>query len=49
MIDTNRLAEVTTLYSGAHAPDTKKMCAMEAVAYVAGEPWSDRMIEVDHA
>ena len=28
------------LLHGAHAPDGK-MCVMEAVAYVAGEPWSD--------
>ena len=35
-----RFAKVTTLYHGAHTPDGM-MCAMEAVAFVAGEPWSD--------
>ena len=39
-IDTERLATIKTLYSGAHDPDGK-MCVMEAVAYVAREPWSD--------
>ena len=29
-----------TLYQGAHDPDSK-MCVMEAVAFVAGEAWSD--------
>jgi hypothetical protein len=29
------------LHHGAHA-DHKDMCVMEAVAYIAGEPWSDR-------
>ena len=31
------------LYSGDHDPNGK-MCIMEAVAYVAGEPWSDRPV-----
>ena len=39
-IDTERLATIKTLYSGAHDPNGK-MCVMEAVAYVAREPWSD--------
>lgn len=39
-ISAERLAKITTLYSGAHNPNGK-MCAMEAVAFVAGEPWSD--------
>ena len=29
------------LKAGAHQPDEDAMCVMEAVAYVAGEPWSD--------
>jgi hypothetical protein len=43
MIDSKRLAEVMArpILRGAHSPDGK-MCVMEAVAYVAGEPWSDR-------
>ena len=41
-IDTTRLAMVTHLESGAHDPSQGgAMCAMEAVAFVAGEPWSD--------
>jgi hypothetical protein len=36
MLDLDHL----TLYAGAHDPGDK-MCVMEAVAYVAGEPWSD--------
>ena len=41
-IDQERLASVTALYSGSHDPDPDgQMCAMEAVAFVAGEPWSD--------
>jgi hypothetical protein len=37
-----RLAKLMKLrlYSGAHSPDSK-MCVMEAVAFVAGESWSD--------
>jgi hypothetical protein len=30
------------LEKGVHAPSDAEMCVMEAVAYVAGEPWSDR-------
>ena len=30
-----------TLASGGHRPDDGEMCVMEAVAYIAGEPWSD--------
>jgi len=33
-------ASITVLYAGAHRPDSK-FCLLEAVAYVAGEPWSD--------
>ena len=36
----DRLAGITVLYHGSHDPNGK-MCAMEAVAYVAGEKWSD--------
>jgi len=39
-VDHDRLATITTLYSGSHDPNGQ-MCAMEAVAYVAREPWSD--------
>ena len=37
---------VTKLYKGGHAPDGE-MCIMEAVAYLAGEPWSDHPACVD--
>ena len=37
---TERLARVTKLYRGSHSPDGH-MCLMEAVAYVAGEDWTD--------
>ncbi len=40
-IHTDRLAAITTLARGNHEADSAKMCAMEAVAYIAGEPWSD--------
>ena len=42
MVSTNeeRLAQVRPLGRGAHS-DHKAMCIMEAVAFVAGEPWSD--------
>ena len=41
-INTERLAQVTTLKSGSHRPNNDAdFCVMEAVAYVAGEPWSD--------
>jgi len=37
-----RLAEVTGLLVGKRAANTaREWCAMEAVAYIAGEPWSD--------
>jgi hypothetical protein len=41
MIDTEKLAGITALASGAHTPNGGAMCAMEAAAYIAGEPWSD--------
>lgn len=40
MIDETRLATVTVLDRGCHLPG-EHMCVMEAVAYVASEPWSD--------
>ena len=41
-IETERLAHVSRLKSGSTEPnDDGAMCVMEAVAYVAGEPWSD--------
>jgi hypothetical protein len=40
-INADRLAAITTLSVGKHKADSAKMCAMEAVAYIAGEPWSD--------
>lgn len=33
--------DTLTLKAGAHKPDTGEMSLMEAVAYVAGEPWSE--------
>ena len=36
----DRLATISTLKHGSHKPD-HEYCVMEAVAYVAGEPWSD--------
>ena len=40
-LDTTRLSKITVLDSGGHSPDSH-YCLMEAVAYVAGEAWSDR-------
>ena len=36
-----KFIEENSLRSGAHSPESKTFCALEAVAYVAGEPWSD--------
>lgn len=33
--------DTLTLEPGAHDPDERAMCVMEAVAFMAGEPWSD--------
>ena len=43
IIDKDRLAAVmrAPLLEGSHTSDDGGMCVMEAVAYVAGEPWSD--------
>lgn len=40
MIDMTKLEQITTLDRGAH-DEGDAMCAMEAVAWLAGEPWSD--------
>lgn len=42
-VDQQRLAHVTALNlkSGGHEANERAMCVMEAVSYVAGEPWSD--------
>src|SRR5574341_1842702 len=37
---TERLATITRLEAGTHSPD-HTFCVMEAVAYVAGEAWTD--------
>ncbi len=39
-VNEDRLAEITALEHGSHDA-SGHFCAMEAVAYVAGEPWSD--------
>ena len=39
-IDPDRLARVTSLSKGGHY-EGEEMCAMEAVAFIAREPWSD--------
>jgi len=36
-----RLTQIGSLSKGAHDAESAQMCVMEAVAYVAGEPWSD--------
>ena len=41
MIDTEKLSQITALDSGNHDATSGAMCAMEAVAWIAGEPWSD--------
>ncbi len=43
-IDQTRMDKIAQLYSGAHSENGNghvEACAMEAVAYIAGEPWSD--------
>ena len=37
-----RLTVIPPLAKGSHHRTSGQMCIMEAVAYVAGEPWSDR-------
>jgi hypothetical protein len=41
LADRAALLDTIALAQGAHAPDSGQMCAMEAAAYIAGEPWSD--------
>ena len=41
-IDEARLAEIETLLSGGHEPNSGQMCVMEAAAYIAREQWSDQ-------
>jgi hypothetical protein len=43
-IDAQRWQEILdlSLKSGGHEEAGREMCVMEAVAYVAGEPWSDQ-------
>jgi hypothetical protein len=36
--------EALMLKSGGHSEDSGEMCVMEAVAFVAGEPWSDHPV-----
>ncbi len=42
-VDPDRLARVRTLAAGRHASAEAGLCALEAVAYVAGEPHSDQL------
>lgn len=45
---TERLEKIITLAHGSHkASEGGAMCAMEAVAWIAGEPWSDHPECVD--
>lgn len=37
----DRLAQITRLDEGGHKDFNHGVCAMEAAAYIAGEPWSD--------
>ena len=37
-----RMAQIGSLKKGNHKPNGHEMCVMEAVAYVAGEAWSDQ-------
>ena len=41
MFDQSKFEAIKTLNHGAHRSISDGMCAMEAAAYVAGEPWSD--------
>ena len=41
IIDFDRLSQITALDSGSHDDLDDGACVMEAVAYVAREPWSD--------
>ena len=39
-----RLQEPITLSAGSHHPDSGETCLLEAVAWIAGEPWSDHPV-----
>ncbi|MGV2740247.1 hypothetical protein, partial [Salmonella enterica] len=41
-VDPARRARITTLAAGPHASPDQGLCALEAVAYLAGEPHSDQ-------
>ena len=41
VVNQDRLAEIASLKRGGHTLTDGEMCVMEAVAYVAGERWSD--------
>ena len=41
-VDADRLASIKVLDRGGHKTAAEGMCAMEAVAHLAGEPWSDQ-------
>ena len=43
-VNLDRLATLPPLAKGAHDFDAGAACMMEAAAYVAGEPWSDRPV-----
>ena len=40
-VSPERLATLPSLGAGAHSGPDDGMCVMEAVSYIAGEPWSD--------
>lgn len=40
-VDQSRLTSIIKLDNCSHSSIDDGMCVMEAVAYVAGEPWSD--------
>ena len=40
-LDTSKLEKIVALQHGAHDASSEQMCVMEAVSWVAGEPWSD--------
>ena len=43
----DRINQPITLTPGQHAPGSGDMCLLEAVAWIAGEPWSDHPTCVD--
>lgn len=44
LVDAETNIKPAVLYRGVHWIPGDEMCAMEAVAFVAGEPWSDRPV-----